>query len=344
MSKTRISVALCTYNGEAYLASQLESILAQTRPADEIVACDDASTDNTWKLLERYRRQYPELIRSFRNGSNLGPAKNFEKSIRLCTGDLISLSDQDDIWGQDKLEILAYRFEEEPDLGLIFSNAERIDAGGERFGTDLWQAVGFDQRARDAIRKGEALRTLLRKPVATGCTMMLAAGLRDICLPIGNFLMHDYWISLVAAAYSRIEYVDENLVLYRQHSANEVGAPELSVKQRIDRACRMGILQCERDASGLEELIEHLSGTGRIDQDHLTLIQRKIDFLTSRLELWSGDPSGFRRASVFARNLLRLRYGRWSNGLPTLAKDLALLLGIVRPPESSITHIPGAGA
>jgi hypothetical protein len=334
---------MCTYNGEAYLAEQLESIFMQSRPADEIIVCDDVSTDNTWKLLEKYRCQYPGLIKSFRNESNLGPAKNFEKAIHLCTGDLISLSDQDDIWRRDKLEIMARRFKEKPDLGLVFSNAGLIDAEGERLDTDLWRVVGFDRQARAAIRNEDALRRLLRKPFATGCTMMFHAKLREMCLPISRFLMHDYWLSLVAAAYCRIEYVDEQLVCYRQHTANEVGAPKLSVKQRIDRACRMGILQCEHDLMGLEALIEHLDRSGKVDQDSLTLIQQKTDFLRSRLELWSDDSPWFRRTSVLARNVLWARYGRWSNGLATLTKDLALLLGIVRRPGSSTTRIPGSG-
>jgi glycosyltransferase involved in cell wall biosynthesis len=344
MDRQHISVAMSTYNGEAFVGEQLDSILAQTRPANEIVICDDGSSDGTWTILESYHRRYPELIRVYRNDCNLKPAKNFEKAISLCKNPLIALSDQDDIWRRDKLDILARRFEQKPDLGLVFSNAGLIDAEGERWDVDLWQTVGFDRRARDAIRNENALRTLLRKPVITGCTIMFCATLKAVCLPISKYLMHDYWISLVAAAHSRIDYVDKELVSYRQHTANEVGVLIMSVKQRIDRASRLGVLQCERDAAGLEELIEHLSRSVDVDQGSLKLIQKKIDFSKSRMELWSDNSPWFRGAALLARNLLQGSYGRWGNGLPTLAKDLALLLGIVRQPEFSTTHIPGTGA
>ena len=341
----RISVAMCTYNGEAYLAEQLDSIVRQSHPAHEIVICDDVSTDGTWALLEEYSNQYPNLIRIVYNDGHLGPVKNFEKAVSMCTGNLIALSDQDDVWRRDKLEILAHRFKEKPNLGLIFSNAELIDAKGERLSdADLWQVVGFNRRARAAVRNGDVLRTLLRKPFATGCTIMFRAALKAVCLPISEHLMHDYWISLAAAAYSRIEYVDERLVCYRQHSTNQVGAPRMSVKQRIDYACLMGVLQCEQDVMGLEELVAHLDRSGRFDQDSLTLIRQKTDFLRSRLELWSDDAPWCQRASMLARNMLWGRYGRWSNALATLTKDLALLLGIVRRPGSSTTRIPRTGA
>lgn len=337
----RISVALCTYNGEAYLATQLESILAQSRSADEIIICDDASTDGTWMVLEKYRERFSHLIKLYRNDANLGISKNFEKAIGLCTGEFIALSAQDDIWHRCKLEKLARRLEADIDLGLIFSNAERIDSKGDKLTPDLWHAIGFDKRAKAGIQEGRGLQTLLRKNFVTGCTVMFRATLKAMCLPICEPLAEDHWISLGAAATSRVDFVDEKLVKYRQHNANTVGARKLSVKEHLDKSRRLGVSEDHQNMICLEKLVKHLTN---IEQSKLSLIQQKIDFLRFRTRLWSGTLSWPQRAALLGHNAVRGRYHRWGSGWRALIKDLALLFGIVRRPESSTTHIPGTGA
>ena len=88
-NENKISVALCTYNGEIYLREQLESILEQTLPPDEIIICDDGSTDATIKILEEFRRKSFTSVKVYCNKENLGVSKNFEKAISLCSGDII---------------------------------------------------------------------------------------------------------------------------------------------------------------------------------------------------------------------------------------------------------------
>jgi len=105
--RATVSVALCTYNGAAYLGEQLDSIVAQSRPPDELVVCDDGSTDGTVGLLQAFVPEAPFPVRLYRNERNRGFAKNFERAISLCTGDFIALSDQDDVWKPEKLARLA---------------------------------------------------------------------------------------------------------------------------------------------------------------------------------------------------------------------------------------------
>src|ERR1043166_3411462 len=100
----KLSIALCTYNGAAFLREQLESIAAQTRTPDELVISDDQSTDGTLRLIEEFAETAGFPVRVSVNESNLGTAKNFEKAISLCRGDVIMLSDQDDVWHSDRLE------------------------------------------------------------------------------------------------------------------------------------------------------------------------------------------------------------------------------------------------
>lgn len=326
--RRNISVAMCTYNGGAYLSEQLDSIIAQSQPADEIIVCDDRSTDNTWTILEKYRKQFPSLIRLYQNSINLGPAKNFERAIHLCTKGLIALSDQDDVWRYDKLEKMSQKLQSDPHQGLVFSNAERIDADDAPLSDDLWQTMGFDDHAKAEVRRGRALEVVLRKPIVTGCTMMFRAELKEACLPIGEPLMHDHWISLIAAASSRIDFVDEKLVNYRQHTANTVGAAQLSLAQHIEDAQRLGISQCIGDVVGLKKLLERLENA---EQDQTSLIRQKIQFLEFRIRLWSGETSRLQKVCSLVREIPRGRYGKWGNGWRTLAKDLARLLSFGEP-------------
>ena len=122
----KTSVALCTYYGEKYLAEQLDSVLSQENPVDEIVICDDGSTDNTHSILQDYQARFPELFRIFINEKNLGYVANFEKALSLCTGDLIFLCDQDDIWHQDKVKFILHYFKENPLIGVAAHNLDLI--------------------------------------------------------------------------------------------------------------------------------------------------------------------------------------------------------------------------
>src|SRR5882724_11959920 len=98
MKGQRISVAMCTYNGAGFLSEQLESIAAQTRLPDELVICDDRSTDESVEIVRNFARHTPFSVRLEMNEENLGSTKNFEKSIGLCQGEIIALADQDDVW------------------------------------------------------------------------------------------------------------------------------------------------------------------------------------------------------------------------------------------------------
>lgn len=327
MNRQKISIAMCTYNGEAFLAEQLESILAQSRPASEIVICDDGSTDGTWMMLESYRRRFPELINLYRNDKNLKPAKNFEKAISLCKNPLIVLSDQDDVWYQNKLDKLAQRFEDLPDLALVFSNADLIDAEGNILDGDLWHSVGFDKRMKAAVKSGRAFEVLLRKSFVTGCTMMFRETLKSTCLPIEGPCLHDYWISLIAAASSRIDFVSERLISYRQHASNVIGVRRVSLRERLDVAHRRGTLEFSQDIVGAEKLLKRL---GDVERARSSLVQRKIDFLTSRVKLWSDKTPWMEKASLLIRNWSRGEYRQWSSGWPALIKDLAQLFGIIK--------------
>jgi len=134
----RVSIALCTYNGAPYLLEQLQSFCLQTRLPDELIVCDDGSTDDTLRILDDFARNAPFLVQTYTNDHNLGYARNFEKAVSLCTGDIIFLSDQDDVWSVSKVEKVYDRFLLDRRLELVFTDAELVNENLEPIGINLF--------------------------------------------------------------------------------------------------------------------------------------------------------------------------------------------------------------
>jgi glycosyltransferase involved in cell wall biosynthesis len=222
----KISVAMTTYNGARYVRDQLDSIFAQTRVPDELIVCDDRSTDATPELLREYSARAPFPMRLVFNEQRLGSTKNFEQAIRLCTGDIIALSDQDDVWYPHKLATIERRFESDAGLGLVFTNGDLIDAGGKRLPVDMWKAFGFNPRMQQMLAGARAYDLLLSWSFITGATAAFRAEFKALLLPIPAetpTFVHDRWIAVLIGAVSRIGLFHESLIAYRLHSNQQIG-------------------------------------------------------------------------------------------------------------------------
>ncbi|RRA47456.1 glycosyltransferase family 2 protein [Acidipila sp. EB88] len=232
----RISVAMCTYNGERYLPQQLASILAQSRMPDELVVCDDRSQDQTLRLLEEFARHAPFSVRVVVNEGNLGSTRNFEQCILLCTGDLIALSDQDDVWHRDRLAVSEQKLITSSEAGLVFSDATLIDEEGRTLPAKLWESIGFAESSRRALHEKD-YTLCLRTRFVTGATAMFRTSLRDQCLPVGRGWIHDEWIAAATPLFAEIEEINAPLICYRKHAAQQIGPvqhPSLVAKARAD--------------------------------------------------------------------------------------------------------------
>lgn len=210
MSQPLISIALCTYNGEKYLAEQLESIINQTYKNIEIIAVDDCSSDGTLLILQEYAQQYPQ-IKVFSNTQNKGYTKNFEYAISLCKGEYIAISDQDDIWIASKLELLLNQIKIKDSL-LAYSNSALIDEKGNSL-----HKTGFDKRSRYS---GGDPRALALFNIFLGHAMMFKRELVDSAFPIPEGSTYDAWLGFVATNKNRVCVVDNVLTLFRQHNTN----------------------------------------------------------------------------------------------------------------------------
>ncbi len=247
-SPDKISVALCTYNGEQFLSRQLESIQQQTRTPDELVVCDDCSTDRTLEILQDFAALAAFPVRITQNDDNLGFVANFERAIQLCQGDLIALCDQDDIWYPTRLERSLQEFTAHPEVGFVFSDADIIDQQDQLTGMRLWTNFGFVGQRKKQMFRGD-YTVLAKNRFVTGATVMFRSRLRQHCLPVGSGWLHDEWLVATAAAIAEVRPIDTPLIRYRQHASQQIGlSPPLSFQERQRRhwselAKQIGLLQ-----------------------------------------------------------------------------------------------------
>jgi hypothetical protein len=213
-----ISVAMATLNGVDYLGDQLDSIARQTRRPDELVICDDGSTDGTIDLIKNFARSAPFSVRLFENSARLGYRKNFIQAASLCQGELISFCDQDDVWQRSRLNRMAAAFDN-PDVLLAFHNATVVDGRRAPIGQTFkfskkrvyaplelppWTIVpGFSQVFRRSLLQHVDLHD---QSVDMYCTT--------------EPMPHDQWFLFVASLLGSIVYVPDRLAQYRQHGLN----------------------------------------------------------------------------------------------------------------------------
>lgn len=231
-----ISIAMATYNGENYLAEQLDSILNQTHTNIEIVIVDDCSKDTTIEIIKFYKQKYP-CIKLYHNEKNNGVVRSFEKAINLCSGDYIALSDQDDVWFPYKLEELLNNIGNNL---LIHSDAILVD---EKMNV-------ITKSHFDCVKERSKLTYVdyLISNNVTGCTMMFSRKLAELAMPIPNeFYIHDHYLAIVASFYGTIKLLDEPLVYYRQHGLNSIGAARPDFNQFL--------IGCKAKADSLKSLL-----------------------------------------------------------------------------------------
>jgi hypothetical protein len=231
----RISIALCTYNGDRWLPEQLRSLGTQRRQPDELVVFDDCSTDETRRVLADFAASARFPVRVQVNAERVGSSANFERAIAACEGDVIAICDQDDVWHDAKLARIEDALGADPSFGLAFSDATLVDDDLAPLGLTTWQVQRFGPDQLAAWRQGDAFRLLLVGRYVTGATVAFRERLRGAVLPFPPmvresrtlWLLHDAWISLVAAAVDRVVAIDEELILYRQHPGQQLGlAPQ----------------------------------------------------------------------------------------------------------------------
>lgn len=221
-----ISVALCTYNGANYLSQQLESIFQQSYPVQEIVVCDDGSTDNTIPILKDFAAQHPGILHLYQNTHNLGGRKNFEQCYNRCNGDVIFFCDQDDLWHPEKVAKTLQHFDANPDCWAIASDAVLIDEAGNPLGANFWQELGFNLEDVIKFSHNKLWEFIISyHNVVAGAMLAIKKEAKPFILPF-HFpydIWHDEWITVALSVMDKIKLVPDTLVSYRIHSGQQMG-------------------------------------------------------------------------------------------------------------------------
>jgi glycosyltransferase involved in cell wall biosynthesis len=327
-SNLTISIAMCTFNGSDYLQEQLVSIAKQTHLPDELVVCDDGSTDSTLQILDEFKKKvlFPVIIHC--NKKRLGATKNFEKVITLCKGEIIALCDQDDVWLPQKLGKIEELFREHPNAGYIFSNAIVVDEKLNSIDGTLWDYVSFTANRRRKFEQGNQIEVLVERSVVTGATMALCKTKTNWILPIPEEWVHDKWIALLAsAAEEKGIFIEEPLIKYRLHSKQSIGInidgdKKLNLIEQLKRAYNTKLESYEIVIDRLEYILNRLNEVNKMTKRTNEFLIGKIKHLHERQ--WMHNYSRWKRINRIFKELINRRYHRFSNGWEGVLKDLFL--------------------
>lgn len=231
-----IDILLASYNGEKYIAEQIESILNQTYKDYRLLIRDDGSTDDTLRIIKEYCSKYPDKIILVEDEIKCKSAvKNFFQLLQYAEADYVMFSDQDDYWLENKIEVCMNKMKEAEKIEsahkpiLVYANYRVV---GEKL-----EDIGFNHKKSQVAAHHTELNRLLVQNYVTGCLVLAnralykAMGEYDEAIP-----MHDGWAAICASAMGKIYHIDETVMLYRQHGDNCAGALEVTnMKYRIQR-------------------------------------------------------------------------------------------------------------
>ncbi len=318
----KVSIALATYNGERYLQEQLNSFLHQTRLPDEIIACDDCSTDRTMDILESFAKSAPFAVHIYRNAMNLGYTKNFERAISLCSGDVIFLSDQDDVWFPEKIEVVLNTFRSKKGALVVINDAVLTD---EHLNSSKLTVI--DQ----TLSAGFTTENFIQ-----GSCTAFKAELLSFVLPIlHDYLSHDSWIHKLSITLKSRIVISQPLQFYRRHGENTSNwfvnrTERVTVFDKIRHynkgdsniACmqRMEVLRIlyERLSNNRDEVIEIIGSDFELD-GILSNIKREQNAIERRLTLL--NKKRFSRPFLAWSMFLNGDY-RYFSGWMSFVKDL----------------------
>lgn len=215
-----ISVAIATYNGERFVKKQLESILNQDLAVDEVIICDDCSTDKTADICRRFIEEKGlKTWHFFENEENMGYCLNFYGAIEKCSGDVIFLADQDDEWHKDKTQKMMSCLKENPDIAVLSSRYNVIDAASEKLENSGVAYLGgnFDNSVEYVTAESQIGCSYIR-----GFSLCFKKEIKPLIKPIDlkSLLSHDWFICMIGSITAKTAILNTVLTDYRYHEDN----------------------------------------------------------------------------------------------------------------------------
>lgn len=227
----KVSVALATYNGEKFILKQLESLLHQSYKIDEVIICDDKSTDRTVDVILKYIEENNLNWKIYINESNLGYKMNFYNALKQTTSDIIFLCDQDDIWHRDKIKDYMNIFNDNTQIKCINSSFECIDSNN--------RSINSFSFMKKTLKEDELFHVLFEdivvSNIAMGCTMAFSKDIKDIYLQNSTCkATHDWEINAIAAISNGLYFYNKPLIQYRIHNQNTTGIDVINNNDRMN--------------------------------------------------------------------------------------------------------------
>ena len=277
----KTSVALCTFNGELFLKEQLNSILSQTVLPTEIIICDDCSTDQTWQILTDYQSRFPQLFSLNRNNENIGYVKNFEKAMALCSGDLVFLSDQDDIWHPNKIEKIILFFKQNPQFTVLAHDLRLLAATNDQ--QTFWDLKNFASEKTNLSSEKLLEQILLNGNVFPGMSLAIRKSFLKNNLPlqkVDSIIIHDYELVIKALKANKFAILNNVLGFYRQHESQSIGYKEKEKIMHENRSTQFFLLS--NDLSRVKRYSEIFGLNRQIAHNFQKEIQRKYSLFLNQ--------------------------------------------------------------
>lgn len=304
---------------------------------NELVIGDDWSTDQTIEIIRKFAQKVPFDVKITINNFNLGSTKNFEQTIARCSGDIIVLSDQDDVWVPHKLDWILSEFDARRDICLVFSDADLVDENLNELGSTLWDTVKTKTMNNGELRANGLASLLFQRNFVTGATMAFRSDLKKVLevnrAPEGY--VHDHWIAILAYSLCKVVGIDKSLIHYRQHSGQQIGtnAVRRTVKQkrrhvRTERYDEI-VVNLISEIEAYSRFLRYLISSDRKMNDKGVIpemINAKIADTQEKLLHFSTrrnfSTSRIRRLSGVLHEIRSGRYFQYSRGLRSALFDL----------------------
>lgn len=289
-STPSISVVMATFNGETFLKQQIDSILKQTFKNFELIICDDKSQDRTVEIIETYMKAY-DCIKLYKNDVQLGIVKNFEKAIALAESQYIALSDQDDIWEYNKLEVLMKEIKNLEQLDssiplMVHSDLAMINEKDQMIRNSFFTFKQYD------LKEGKNLSHIISRCGVMGNTILMNAHLKKCILPFPDDLdVHDYWIALVNELYGKRSTMFMPLVKYRIHKNNFSNSIDKFEKNTLKKTKQLFSMNFPLPYMNLgrEKIVKLLLKDPKLSKNDREIIENfllYLNFNTNRLSLF----------------------------------------------------------
>ena len=293
---TRLSIAMATFNGARYLDTQLRSFVEQSRLPDQLVVCDDCSTDETVAILREFARSAPFEVTIVQNSENLGHLANFSKAVALADGDIILMSDQDDRWDADKLVIVEQMFARHPETVLAVNDVRMTDAELNPTGRTLLRQV----RASGLIGREN-------RGYVIGCGTSFRSSLKQLVIPFPLTYGHDQWVNEIASTVGGKRVIERALQDYRRHGGN-VSATAMDGARRADP---LTILRLSSGKDLTADWQRHLDALGEIER-RLILIGRDGYASLGVRRSWEESVAQIRAARAALTRRMRILGRGWA--------------------------------